>query len=71
VVSFLRGLVDGDRRLLVKTTRLVVPVRAERPERRFYGAGVVAAEKKLTPGGAENNPDIRLCSATIAPVDGG
>jgi hypothetical protein len=32
---------------------------------------VVAAEEKLTAGGTENNPDIRLCTATIAPVNGG
>ena len=35
----------------------------------FDGAGMVAAEEKLTAGGAENNPDICLCSATVAPVE--
>ncbi len=64
-------LVDRDRSLLVEAAGLVVPVGTERPKLRFYGSCVVSAEKQLTAGGSENNPDVRLCPATVTPVNGG
>ncbi|VXB14239.1 hypothetical protein ARTHRO9AX_120015 [Arthrobacter sp. 9AX] len=62
-------LVDFYGCFLVKLPRLIVPVRAQRLERRFNCTCVVAAEQQLTAGGLQYNPDICLGSATIAPVE--
>ncbi len=62
------ALVDGDGSLLIEALGLIVPVRSHGPKRSFNCTCVVAAEKKLTTGGLEYNADIRLGSATIAPV---
>ncbi|GAB5080569.1 hypothetical protein ARTHROSP310_37180 [Arthrobacter sp. AD-310] len=63
-------LVDFYGCLLVKLRRFVMPVGAQRLERRFDCTRMVAAEKQLTAGGLEYNPDICLGSATIATVEG-
>ena len=60
--------VDYNGSLLVKPSRLIVPVGAHGLERCLNCTGVVAAEKQLTAGGLQYNPDVCLGSATIAPV---
>src|SRR5213595_2890572 len=62
-------LVGQDRFFLLKAGRFVVPIRANRTQRGLYCTRVVAAEKQLTAGGLKYNADIRLCPATIAPVE--
>lgn len=63
-------LVDRYGCLLIEALGLIMPVGSHGPERGFNCTCVVAAEEQLTTGGLEYNADIRLGSATIAPVSG-